>query len=176
MKKLDLQNVQETQEFAKLVAGGYVCKITKVTDAPDKEGLLIEFDICEGNFKNYYANLCEKFNFWGGKFFKSYKETALSFFKAFITAIENSNIGFKYDFDEKKLVGKFIGLTLRECEYKKNDGTIGTRLNVDECRSVQKIKAKEFEIKDLKRLDNKVDATSSKPSALTPVDDSDLPF
>ena len=34
MKKLDLSNVEEPKDFAKLVAGGYIAKITKVTDVP----------------------------------------------------------------------------------------------------------------------------------------------
>lgn len=37
-----------TGEYARLPAGGYVCKITKVEDVAAKEYLRVSFDIYEG--------------------------------------------------------------------------------------------------------------------------------
>ena len=128
MRPIDLSNVEEAKDFERVTPGGYVCGITNVKDVPAQEYLLIEYDIAEGNLKNYYRQLYEKKDFWGGKFVKSYKEKALPFFKGFITAVENSNNGYKCNYDETTLKRKLIGLVFAEEEYKKNDGTIGKRL------------------------------------------------
>ena len=85
MKNVNLQNVEEAKDFERLPAGGYVCGITAVEDVADKEYLKIEFDIAEGDFKNYYRDLYQSKAFWGGNFVKSYKDKALPFFKGFIT-------------------------------------------------------------------------------------------
>jgi hypothetical protein len=153
MKKINWNEVQEAQDFQRLVAGGYVCKITNVEDVPEKEYLKIEYDIIEGEFKDYYTSLFEKKNFWGGKFIKSYKDSAQSFFKAFLTAVEESNSGYKFNDDENTFKSKLIGLTLGEEEYKKNDGGTGVRIYVDKCRSIQKIRSNDFEIPKFKYLE-----------------------
>ena len=140
MRDLGLANVQEAQEFKRLTTGAYICKITAVEDVEDKEYLKVEYDVAEGEFKDYYKDLYEKKNFWGGKLIRSYKESAKPFFKSFIVAVENSNSGYKFDNDEKKLVGKLVGLVLGEEEYKKQDGTIGTRLYVTRTIQVNDVK------------------------------------
>ena len=38
---------------------------------------------------------------------------ALPFFKAFITAVEKTNAGYQWDWDEKKLIGKNVKLNLQ---------------------------------------------------------------
>jgi hypothetical protein len=155
MKNLNLENVEEAKEYQRLVAGGYICKITKVEDTPDKEYLKIEYDIEQGEFKDYFKNLFAAKNFWGGRFIRSYKESALSFFKSFTTSVENSNNGYKFDNDETKLVGKLVGLVLGEEEYNANDGSVKNRLYVKETRSVDSIKKGDFAIPDIKYLVNK---------------------
>ena len=45
MRPIDLNNVQEAQEFKKVKPGGYVCEMTAIEDVPNKEYLRIEFDI-----------------------------------------------------------------------------------------------------------------------------------
>lgn len=83
MQYKDLTNVQAAGEYTKLQPGGYICQITKVEDFSEKEYLKIEYDIADGEFKKYFKELSEKFNFWGGNFIRSYKDSALPFFKAF---------------------------------------------------------------------------------------------
>lgn len=179
MKKLDLTSVQEATDFKTLPAGGYICKITLVEDKEDKEYLKLEFDIVEGEFKDYYKTLFENKNFWGGNFIRSYKETALSFFKAFTTAVENSNQNYKFDEDETKLKGKLIGLVLSEEEYMANDGEIKTRLYVSSVRSVDKIRKGDFKIAALKEYKGEQKQRATQNNDFVPVDtssDSDLPF
>lgn len=157
MRNLNLENVQEAQEFKRVVPGAYICKITNAVDVIDEHGnhkeyLGIEYDIAEGELKGYYKELFDAKSFWGGKFIKSYKEKALPFFKAFVTSIEKSNPNYKFDNDEKKLAGKLVGLVIAEEEYKKNDGTVGNRLYVASVRSVEEVRKGGIEIPALKRL------------------------
>lgn len=182
MKYVDLLNVQEAG--SSLPAGGYICKITKVSDIPEKEYLKIEYDIALGQYVGYYLQLWQSRQFWGGSFMKSYKEKALPFFKGFITATENSNQGFKFDGqDDQSLRGKFIGLVLAEEEYNSNSGEVKKRLYVAEIRSVQNIKDGKFNVPELKKLNTTVaknNFDSQAPNGFyvvnEPVDDEDLPF
>lgn len=184
MKQINnFENVQATTgEFNKLPAGGYICRITLADDFPfdastnKGDYLKIEYDIAVGDFKNYYKELFDKFgNFWGGTFFRSYKEKALGMFKHFIECVEKSNAGFVWSWDEKTLMGKVIGLVLAEEEYEKSDGSVGVRLYVKEVKTVQEIKDGNFKIPELKVLKNIPSAPAN--NGFTEVDSSDdLPF
>lgn len=171
MKNIDLTNVQEATDFPKLTQGGYICRITAVEDVPTKEYLKIEYDIVEGEFTGYWKKLYDSKAFWGGNFIKSYKETALPFFKAFTTAVEKSNPGYVFDNDETKLKGKMIGLILGEETYTKNDGSDGKRIYVDKPRSVEQIRKGDFTIPAGRSV-------VKKDSGFNPVNDSDedMPF
>jgi len=160
MKTVDLTNVPDRQEFSRLTSGAYICKIGKVDDQADKECLKIEYDIAVGQFKDYYTELFVNMGFWGGTLYRSYKDSALSFFKGFITAIANSNPGFAWTSNEQQLVGKLFGAVIAEEEYFKKDGTIGTRLYVADVRSIDKIKSGDFKVPSLKTV-NKSDAKTS---------------
>jgi hypothetical protein len=184
MKQINnFENVQATTgEFNKLPAGGYVCRITLADDIPFNAStnkgdyLKIEYDIAAGDFKNYYKDQFDKFgNFWGGTFFRSYKEKALGMFKHFVECVEKSNAGFVWSWDEKTLMGKVIGLVLAEEEYEKSDGSVGVRLYVKEVKTVQEIKDGNFKIPELKVLKNIPSAPAN--NGFVEVDSSDdLPF
>lgn len=166
MRQVNLENVQEAGEFERLGAGGYVCKITKVTDVPVNENtgkgdyLQIEYDIAEGEYKNYYKKLEESLDFWGGKYKVSYKEKALGFFKRMCSAVNKSNPGFVFDGgkqnrDEQTLVGKYIGMVLGEEEYIGNDGNKKTRLYIKTEKDIKDIRSGNFEVPKLKKLEEK---------------------
>ena len=159
MKAIDLTQVEDRKEFAKVVAGGYVAKIESVKDVPEKEYLLIEYDFAEGQLKGYYADLFESKNFWGGKFVKSYKDTALSFFKGFITAVAKSNPGFAWTSNEQQLVGKRVGIVIGIEEYLSKTQTVEERPYVADIHSVEAIKNGNFKVPPLKAL-NRADAKS----------------
>lgn len=144
MKKIDLSNVPEATEYKVLPAGGYICRLNVVEDVPEKEYLKIEFDIDAGEFKGHYQELFAKRGFWAGRMFRSYKETALPFFKSFTTALEKSNPGYQWDNDETKLVDKVIGIVLAEEEYIGNDGNVKTKLVADRVHSIEAIKKGDY--------------------------------
>lgn len=179
MKKIDWNNVEEAKD-GRLPAGGYICGITSVEDVANSEYLRFEYDIAEGEYKNYYRELSERLNFWGGSFIKSYKEKALGFFKKMIIAFEKSNPGFKFDNDEKTFRRKKIGLVLAEEEYvNRNSGEIKTRLYVADFLPVEDIKNGKFKVPSKKVLAKQSEAVKPAESDFEEIgsdDDDDLPF
>jgi len=158
MRAVNLNDVVEAGTGSRLAAGGYVVRITSVEDVIDKEYLIVEYDIAEGNNKGYFKSLFESKGFWGGSCIRSYKETALPMFKRFCSAVTKSNAGYLFDgntnADEKTLVGKIMGVVLQEEEYKKNNGDIGTRLVVNYECDADKIRKGEFKVPEKKLLNN----------------------
>lgn len=135
-------------DFQRLNAGGYVGIIKNVnqhTSLTDKKSFKIECDIAEGNFKDYFQKLFDNNSNadkrWDNNSTKyvSIEEDQLPYFKGFITCIENSNPGYTWDWDEKKLIGKKIGLIYRYEEYEKQDGTKAIKTKLNQFRSVDKV-------------------------------------
>ena len=184
MRKInDFENVQATTgEFNKPTAGGYCVEILAVKDVPMNEQtgkgdyLKIDYDICHGEFAGYYTKQNEKFGGdWFANFIRSYKETAAGMFKHFINCVEESNAGYKWAWDEKSLVHKYVGVVLGEEEYEKKDGSIGTKLVVKDIKTTEQILKGDFKIPAIKKLAE----NASTPSAtnFVPIDDlDDLPF
>ena len=177
MKSLDMSNVQEAGSSRSLPAGGYVCKITKVEDVVDKEYLYIEYDVAEGEYKDYYKNLESTKGFWGGKCYRSYKEAALPMFKRFCSAVTKSNTRYIFDggsqnADETTLKGKLFGVVLGEEEYIKNNGDTGRRLYISYECDADKIRQRNYTPAKFKPLNNgnvsdaSVDLTISAPDGI----------
>lgn len=179
----NIATVQEAGESVKLPAGGYVCKYTKVEDNSDKNYLYMEYDIVEGEFKEYYKKLQERLDFWGGRCYRSYTEKALPMFKRMCSAVTKSNKGFIFDgnehADETTLVGKYIGMILGEEEYIGNDGALKTRLYVAREMSVDDIRSNNFTVPELKKLpdDNKPAASTDSSFVNVPeTTEEEVPF
>ena len=159
MKRINnWENIQESTTFKRLKPSGYVCKILKVEDYPDKEYLKIYFDINRGEDKGYFKSQFEKDTRkqrkWpnAGTFIRSYKDSAASMFKGFINAIEKSNKGYQWNFDEKTLVNKVVGLIIADEQYQNQKGQVRVRNYVAAVRSVETIEKGEYEIPALKEL------------------------
>lgn len=169
MKNVGLDKVEEAKaSFSRPGAGGYVAKVTLIDDMPQKEYLWIELDIAEGEFKDYYTDLYKARAYWGLNDLKSYKESALPFFKGMITAFEQSNPGFKFNYDEQTLKGKLVGIVLGEEEYERNNGEIGTKLKVKQYLSADKIRKGDFKVPPKKTL--------NRPAPVLTETTEDLPF
>lgn len=92
--------------------------------------------------------------FWGGSFIRSYKEKALPFFKGFVTCVEKSNPGYRWNGDENGLHRKLIGLVLGEEEYERSEThEIKKRLIVTGVRCIDDIRNGNFTVPELKKLD-----------------------
>ena len=159
MKRIEnWENIQESTSFKRLAPNGYICKILKVEDHPEKEYLKIYFDIVKGDdkgyFKKQYDGDTRKERKWpnAGTFIRSYKDSAASMFKGFTNAVERSNKGYQWNFDEKTLVNKVIGLIIADEQYQNQKGQVRVRNYVAAVRSVETIEKGEYEIPALKEL------------------------
>ncbi len=149
-----------TGEFETLEPGGYICKILKVQAEEKDYGTLlrIAFDIAEGEREGYYKRRFESKKQsnpdakWPGMYYQTVIQDDLRYFKGFITSIEASNPGFKWNWDEKKLAGKLFGGVFAEEEYEKTDGSIGTIVKCRFVRSVDAIREGKFKVPEKKRI------------------------
>ena len=170
--------ISEAGEIKRLPAGAYACKIIEVVDKPELEYHEVYFDIAEGEFKGYFAALQANTGKNYGVMRRSYKANALPFFKGYIKAIEKSNPGYKWNWDEKTLNGKFCAINFRDEEYFK-DGEVKVMAKPEEVRSLQSLRAGEIKPLPLKKYEGELPVSSETVSAVKPpveISDDDLPF
>ena len=177
MKRINnWENIQESTSSKRLTTNGYIVKILKVEDHPDKEYLKIYFDIVKGDdkgyFKKQYDGDTRKERKWpnAGTFIRSYKDSAASMFKGFTNAIERSNKGYQWNFDEKTLVNKVVGLIIADEQYQNQKGQVRVRNYVAAVRSVETIEKGEYEIPALKELTTTKATTAPANDPITDAD------
>ena len=188
MKKIkDFEKVEEAKDFKQIEPGPKLVKIVEVNDIEEKEYLEIKVDIASGELKGDFNRRKEQFGDWPqqGILRRSYKPQALPFFKRFVVAVEKSNDGFKFDFDEQKLVGKLFIANFGIEEYD-NGEEIKESIKIQEARSIQSYKEGKIQIPKPKTLPQKdhekyISNTNHKtndPDSLSgmDIDSEDLPF
>ncbi len=170
-----------TGDFKSIAPGGYVCKIKQATVTEShsgKEMLIVLFDIAEGEFANYYGEQYVKKTEsnpdakWPGVYRQLTEGNSLKFFKGMIAAIENSNSGYKWNWDEKTLKGKLFGGIFGQEEYINNNSELKLATKLMYIRSVEQIK-KGVDIPPVKKL-NGGNGQSQYSSDVFP--DDDIPF
>lgn len=187
MKKPDgYDNAQAmTGEFEKIVPGGYICIIKQAKmdkTSTGKDALVLLFDIYEGEHKDYFKRDFDHWKEsnpdakWHGVFRQITDGNSLPFFKGMITAIEQSNNGYKWAWDEATLKGKLFGGVFGEEEYKGRP-----LVKCQSIRSVEAIRSGKFTIPEKKLLSgstaHKSAAGQAPDSGFAPMDDDDgLPF
>lgn len=178
--KVALDNAQEAGSFTRLPAGVYEAQIIKVEDVPDKQYLKIYFDITsKGEYQKWFKKLYDSDTRpekqWQGNFIRSYKESAMPFFKALVTAISNSNKGFEWDGQsEQDFVKKNVGLAIGYEEYINKNGKKRERMSI-EPHSIDKIKSGEIPIPELKKLDPSKEVQTVKNDFVDPFSDNTEP-
>lgn len=174
-----------TGEYERLNAGGYICKIISAKEEKSKSGkrmLVLALDIVEGDKKDFFRN---RFNDnsspdkkWpAGAIYRQMLEgeKAAGFLKGLMASLEASNDGFKWDWDEKKLVDLKCGAIFGEEEYEKMDGSVGTTTKVKFIRTIKAIQDGNFKVPELKKLPEKGEAFEDFVNSVTS-DKDDLPF
>ena len=138
------------EDFKNLPIGAYECIIKDArinhNEENGKDTLKISIDIVSGEYKDYFLKSYEndtridkKWNNNAVKYL-AFEGDNVSYFKGFITCVENSNPGYTWDWDETKLKGKKVcGVFLYE-EYQKQDGTHGIKVRLNKFRSLDKMK------------------------------------
>ena len=195
MKKFNnWENVKAASEFVPLPAGGYIVELknAKVKEYKNQNGDAFErfeiaIDIAEGEFKDYYANdFCNQTNEdkkWKGVLRlympkedgSEQDEWTKSRFKSFIEAVEDSNPGFHWDWDESKLRGKKIGCLFRLEEWEYN-GKTGKKAQPFKAVSIEKIKSGNFKIPKEKLLEKNASAPTAPTPEFRDIPDEDVPF
>ena len=128
MQKInDWDNVQAAGEFERLELGGHVCKIFKAEETTTSKGsraLKLYFDISDGKQAGYFKKSFDGSTYadkkWpmGGTYMQLTEGKSASFFKGMITAIEKSNNGYKWAWDESTLKGKLFGGVFGREQYR----------------------------------------------------------
>ena len=168
-------------ELPKLQPGGYVVKILNVKVEPTDWGsrLAIQFDIAEGEFKDFFDKLYKATpDEWENKKWKGSMrlsiphntgdetkfKKSLGYFKSQIQAFENSNanlhIDCERDWDENVLKGKLVGALFNEKEWEMN-GNTGWFTQCKRFVPVNDIRSGNFTIPKREELKNKPSTASN---------------
>lgn len=162
IKDFDKIEAKGMEDFKALPIGAYECVIMDArvnhNEQSGKDTFKVSVDIASGEFKDYFRKMYEndtridrKWNNNAVKYL-SYTGDNVAFFKGFIKTIENSNIGYVWDWDETKLKGKKVCGVFQYEEYEKQDGTKGIKVRLNKFRSLDKLG--EIEVSDsIKMLD-----------------------
>ena len=163
IKDFDKIEAKGMDDFKGLPIGAYECVIMDArvnhNEQSGKDTFKVSVDIASGEFKDYFRKMYEndtridrKWNNNAVKYL-SYTGDNVAFFKGFIKTIENSNIGYIWDWDETKLKGKKVCGVFQYEEYEKQDGTKGIKVRLSKFRSLDKLG--KIEVSDsVKLLDN----------------------
>lgn len=181
-----------------LPVGGYVAKIlgAEIKDYSWGQVLVLSYDIAEGAYKDFFANKYRSDTRddkkWKGTYRinvpredSQYAETEKRDFNNMIWAFEESNSGFRFDWDESKFKGKAVGVIIREKEYYIN-GKFGVTTECGKMTSVDDIrnntfapmKLKKLSRRDKERMEAEQGTAQTENNGFTSLDDTDgeLPF
>lgn len=138
------------EDFKALPIGAYECiikdaRINKNAES-GKETFKVSIDISSGEYKDYfqkrYDNNTNTDKKWDNNAVRylAFQGDNASYFKGFITCVENSNVGYTWDWDETKLKGKKICGVFQYEEYEKQDGEKAVKVRLNKFRSLDKMK------------------------------------
>jgi hypothetical protein len=179
---------QAYTENEKLPAGGYPIKIMAANvDTYDwGEVLLIQFDISEGQYKGFYKKNYESQQTenqkWKGTIRMNLPKDdgsekdgwTIRGLKTNMLALEESNKGFKWEWDESKLKGLSVGGLFRDKEWQ-YEGKTGFFTECFKLYSLEKVRVGDFKMPDTKYLNGKQSAPESVPTGME-ITDEDIPF
>ncbi len=140
--------IKSVEEYTSTMTGNTSLKVVVDTDKDDKQ---------PGYFQEQYDNDTRADKKWSNGAIKyvSLKEdeNCVKMLKAFITAVENSNNGFTYDWnkDIDQLKGKKVGLVFGLEEYEDQEGKTKTATKLNQFRSLDKVE--EIKIPKVRLLD-----------------------
>ena len=165
MKKIENWDNIEAKgmdDFKALPIGAYECKIINAVENHNEQSgkttLKVMVDIAKGEYKDYFKKRYDSNTAIDRKWdnnatkYLAFEGENTSFFKGFITTVENSNVGYKWNWDETTLRDKKIVGVFQYEQYEKQDGTKGIKVRLNKFRSLDKLG--EIEVSDsIKMLD-----------------------
>ena len=193
MKQFKGYNETRSYSDAKqLPKGGYVLRIMNAEEKENKNGLYIQIscDIEEGEFKGFfmddYKSQEREDKKWHCNFLLNEPKDDGSEkdgwtkrrFKTVTEALEESNDGYHWDWDERKWKNKLIGGLFNIREYEASDGSIRQSTNLKQLCSVEKIRTGTYKLpKD--DLKERTIATPADDNGFMPIPETsgdDLPW
>lgn len=176
-----------TGDNERLPLGGHICQIRGArceTARSGKEMLVLAIDIKEGSESDgFYQRRFDRAKEYNADakwpcLYRSVTETndgkTNPMFKGLIKAIEESNPGYTWNWNERSLNGLVVGFNFGEEEYKHNSGEIRTAIKPRFPASTGRVK-EGLAILECKRLSGTGSATAAS-NGFTAVDDDELPF
>lgn len=162
IKDFDKIEAKGMDDFKALPIGAYECKIINAVenrnDQSGKTTLKVMIDIANGEFKDYFKKRYDSNTAIDRKWdnnatkYLSFEGENTSYFKGFITCVENSNVGYKWNWEESTLRDKKIVGVFQYEQYKKQDGSKGIKVRLTKFRSLDKLS--NIEVSDsIKMLD-----------------------
>ena len=160
IKDFDKVEAKGMDDFRGLPIGAYECVIKDArinhNEQSGKDTFKVSVDIASGEYKDYFQKMYESDTRIDRKWnnnavrYLAFTGDNVAYFKGFLTVIENSNIGYKWDWDETKLKGKKVCGVFQYEEYEKQDGTKGIKVRLSKFRSLDKLK--DIEVSDSVKL------------------------
>ena len=162
IKDFDKIEAKGMDDFRGLPIGAYECVIMDArvnhNEQSGKDTFKVSVDIASGEFKDYFRKMYENDTRIDRKWnnnavrYLAFTGDNVAYFKGFIKTVENSNVGYTWDWDETKLKGKKVCGVFQYEEYEKQDGTKGIKVRLNKFRSLDKLK--DIEVSDsIKMLD-----------------------
>lgn len=152
MKKIENWNEIEAkgmEDFKALPIGAYECKIINAVENHNEQSgkttLKVMVDIASGEYKDYFKKRYDSNTAIDRKWdnnatkFLAFEGENTSFFKGFITIVENSNIGYKWNWEESTLRDKKLVGVFQYEQYEKQDGTKALKVRLTKFRSLDKL-------------------------------------
>lgn len=175
----------------RIPVGGYVVKILnaeEVTFSNGGRGLKLSFDVVDGDYKDFfkknYEQQRQEDRKWKGNITlyvpkedgSEMDAWTANKFKTNMSAIEESNSGYHWDWNEQGLKGKVVGAIFRNREYEYN-GSTGFFSECCQLKTVEAIREGKYKIPKDKLLNKaKTNAPDGNIEGFIPTDDEDLPF
>ena len=171
-----------------LPAGGYVCEIKSAKEETYSWGsrLVLAIEVVEGEYAGFWKRDFDGNDRDDKKWRGIYRISVPSddgsvqdawtkrTFGNFIWAVEESNPGYRWNWDEKTLKGKKLGVLYRNYEWAMDDRT-GWSTEAAGAVSVEDCRAGKFRLPKDRPLKNKPVQEQTTPDA-TAADEDDLPF
>ena len=186
----DFKSERAAGSYPMLPKGLYIAQIKGVKaeeDGPDQR-LTLRLEIAEGEYAGYYTKRYNADKERGGQFEVKYKgdlvlyavdkkntqrrwpDSDIKTFNGAIWAIEQSNPGYHWDWNEDGLKGKFVGINVRQGSYNGNPYTTIGRLE-----SIPEIREGKCKVMQDAKPRGTAQAETSTNDGFTQVDE-DVPF
>ena len=162
----DYEQTKAYGNFQALPKGGYVLQIKGATVHENTVGQYIKVscDVAEGEYTGYftkdYQDQSGEDKKWHCHYLLNVPKDDGSekdgwtkrHFKTFTEALEESNPGYHFDWDETKFRGLYIGGLFNIREYEKNDGSVGEATNLAKVTNVEAIRSGNYRLPNDKKL------------------------